>query len=182
MPRSRANLPPVAYGYHGIQRYKRQHLSVFAPVNWPYWALIGVGIFSGLYHSFLKYHTQMADEMSMHLAIGCVLIQVFTFRKPEWEQRRNTLVIVLGLTAFVIYHCVTDEFVMHVALFFGMSVTVSWKTSRITKETIQDQQVRKRLHSLTTFATCKFSFLASSRGCPNNCIQAQHSSPGSSGI
>jgi dihydroceramidase len=113
-----------------------------------------VGIFSGLYHSSLKYHTQMADEMSMHLAVGCVSIQVFTFQKPEWERRRNTLMIALGLTAFVIYHVITDEFVLHVAVFLGMNVAVSWKTSRIVKETIKDRMAKKKLHRLTTFATC----------------------------
>jgi dihydroceramidase len=159
LPRSRANHTPVLYGAHGIARYKRQNLSIFAPVNWPYWALIGVGIFSGLYHSSLKYPTQMMDEMSMHLCIGCVLIQVFTFRKTDAEQRRNTLLIAGGLGAFVIYHCVTDEFIMHVAVFFAMSVTVSWKTSKIVKQTIKDSEVRKRLHKLNTFATCKPSLV-----------------------
>ncbi|KIV99578.1 uncharacterized protein PV09_08755 [Verruconis gallopava] len=144
----------VLYGYHGIRRCRRQNLGLFSPVNWTYWALVGVGLFSALYHASLKYHTQMGDEMSMHLATGTVFIQVFTFRKPAHEQRRNIVLIVVGLTAFVVYHCVTDEFVMHVVVFFGTSVTVSLKTSRIIKETIRDRAVRKRLHRLTTFATC----------------------------
>lgn len=58
---------PVGYGIHGIRRFKRQGGGAFEHTNLSYWALIGVGIFSGLYHTTLKYHTQMSDELSMHL-------------------------------------------------------------------------------------------------------------------
>lgn len=54
----------VGYGYLGIQRVKRQDISHFAAVNLPYWGLIGVGIFSTIYHSTLKYHTQMGKPPS----------------------------------------------------------------------------------------------------------------------
>ena len=95
----------------------------------------------------------MGDEMSMHLATGCVMIQEFTFRKSEWEQKRNTWAIVLGLTAFVIYHCVTDEFVLHIVVFFCTTMSISMKTSRIIKETVKSRETRKKLHRMTTLAT-----------------------------
>lgn len=56
----------VCYGIHGIRRYKRQNVGLFATVNLPYWGLIGVGTFSSLYHSTLKYHTQMCKSPSSH--------------------------------------------------------------------------------------------------------------------
>lgn len=152
-------------------RFKRQDVSPFATVNFPYWGLIAVGIASSVYHSTLKYHTQMgqskkpsyrsrltpivADEMSMHLAMGCVLMQVFNFRKPPDIQKRNSALIIGGLTTFIVYHCLTDEFVLHVAIFFGLSVTVSRMTSKITKETVKDRQHKKKLNRLTLMATCK---------------------------
>lgn len=131
-------------------------MSPFAAVNFPYWGLITVGLASGIYHSTLKYHTQMADEMSMHLAMGCVLMQVFNFRKPAHIQKRNSAIIVGGLTSFIIYHCLTDEFVLHVAIFFALSVTVSRMTSKITKETVKDPGQKKKLGTLVKTATCEW--------------------------
>ncbi|KAK3699210.1 hypothetical protein LTR37_016571 [Vermiconidia calcicola] len=148
-----SSLAYIGYGYLGIQRVKRQDISPFAAVNLPYWGLIGVGIFSTIYHSTLKYHTQMADEMSMHLATGCVLIQLYTFQQPPEIQRRNATIIVVGLTSFVIYHCVTDEFVLHLALFLALCITVAWKTRKVNHEKVTDESHRKKISSLTTLAT-----------------------------
>ena len=51
----------VGYAIHGIRRYKRQDVGMFSPVNLPYWGLIGIGVFSAIYHATLKYHTQMGE-------------------------------------------------------------------------------------------------------------------------
>lgn len=92
----------------------------------------------------------------MHLAMGCVLMQVFNFRKPPEVQKRNSAIIIGGLTSFIIYHCVTDEFVLHVIIFFSLSVTVSRMTSKITKETVKDPQHKKKLSTLVKTATGVF--------------------------
>ena len=91
--------------------------------------------------------------MAMHLAMACVLIQVWSWRQAPEIQRRNSAIIVVGLTSFIIYHCVTDEFVLHVVLFLCLSVSVAWKTRMIMKERITDSAQRKKLSSLLTFAT-----------------------------
>ncbi|SMQ54390.1 unnamed protein product [Zymoseptoria tritici ST99CH_1A5] len=143
----------VAYGIIGIQRYKRQDIGIFAGVNVSYWALIGVGICSGLYHTTLKYHTQMSDELSMHLAIGTVLQQVFTFKEPPRIQLRNTAIIVGILVPFVIYHCVTDEFIAHVILFFCMCWVVAWKVRKLIRERIIEKSHRDKMRGLLKFAT-----------------------------
>lgn len=117
-------------------------------MNWPYWGLIGVGIFSGLYHATLKYRTQMSDELSMHMAIGTVLNQVFNFQQPPSIQRRNTGIILGILVPFYIYHCLADEFVLHVILFIGMSITVVVKTQSIIALRIKDSTHKKRLTTL----------------------------------
>ncbi|CZT24257.1 related to YPC1-Alkaline Ceramidase [Ramularia collo-cygni] len=147
------SLAYIAYGIHGIRRYKRQDLSIFAGANLSYWALIGVGIFSGLYHLTLKYHTQMSDELSMHLAIGTVLQQVFTFKEPPKVQVRNTAIILGVLVPFVIYHCVADEFMLHVILFFCMSLIVARRVKKLIREQINDADHRAKLRSLVTLAT-----------------------------
>lgn len=91
----------------------------------------------------------------MHLAIGTVLQQVFTFKQPPKIQFRNTAIILGILVPFVIYRmnspicgpvsqadllldCVTDEFVLHVILFFCMSWIVAGKVRILIREQIKD--------------------------------------------
>ncbi|KAF2166059.1 hypothetical protein M409DRAFT_23787 [Zasmidium cellare ATCC 36951] len=143
----------IAYGIHGIRRFRRQGAGSFENTSLSYWALIGVGIFSGLYHTTLKYHTQMSDELSMHLAIGTVLQQTWCFQEPPKIQRRNTAIILGILVPFVIYHCVTDEFVLHVLLFFCMCWIVAYRVRYIIHIRIKEREHRQRLRSLLTFAS-----------------------------
>ena len=91
--------------------------------------------------------------MSMHLAMGCTLIQVFNFDQPPKIQQRNTTLIAVGLSAFIIYHCVTDEFVLHCILFIALSATVIWKTRRIIRERITEKSQKEKMSALATFAT-----------------------------
>lgn len=49
----------------------------------------------------------------------------------------------------------TDEFILHVIIFIGLSVTVSVMTSKITKETVENPEHKKKLSTLVKFATCK---------------------------
>lgn len=91
-----------------------------------------------------------ADEMSMHLTIGCGLIQLFTYdQSPEVRKRRTTFITV-GLASFIVYHCATDEFAMHVALFFTLCVTCIWKTRSIIHTRIQNPLEKERLSALAT--------------------------------
>jgi dihydroceramidase len=92
----------------------------------------------------------------MHLAMGCVLIRIFTFQRPPPVQRRNAIVIAVGLTSFVIYHCITDEFVLHVILFFGLSLTVGWQSYSLIQKSSKPDPDKKMLTSLVTFATCMY--------------------------
>lgn len=102
--------------------------------------------------------TPTADEMSMHLAMGCVLIQLFTFQQPPHLARRNAAIIVIGLASFVTYHCLTDEFILHVILFFSLSVLVGQKTRAIIRSTVKSQAHRDAMSSLATVATCTALF------------------------
>jgi dihydroceramidase len=97
----------------------------------------------------------------MHLAIGLVLNQVFGFQQPPEYRRRVTLVLLGILVPFFIYHCVADEFVLHVVLFFGMSVVVTRKTQQIIKLRMKDPVHRKKMANLATFGTGSYSVLHS---------------------
>ncbi|KAI5363266.1 putative alkaline ceramidase [Septoria linicola] len=152
------SLAYVAYGIHGIRRSKRHDIGIFSITNSSYFALIGVGVFSGLYHTTLKYHTQMSDELSMHVAIATVLLQVYTFQEPLAIQRRNAAIILGIIIPFVIYHCLTDEFILHVILFSGMSITVARRIRHIIRIRIKEKAQRAKLRSLVTFATASSLF------------------------
>lgn len=89
----------------------------------------------------------------MHLAIGTVLHQLFTFSEPPAIQRRNTAIILGVIVPFVIYHCVTDEFLLHVILFTGMSVIVARKTGHLIRTRITDKAQKKKLKFLIRIAT-----------------------------
>lgn len=106
----------------------------------------------------------------MHLAMGCVLIRLFTFQQLPEIQRRNAAIIVVGLTSFIVYHCITDEFVLHVMLFFGLSVTVGWQTRGLIRNEKGDKAHKKKLTSLLNFATCRCSELPNSRNAPR-CVK-----------
>ena len=89
----------------------------------------------------------------MHLAMGCVLIQIFSFEQPPDVQKKRAALIVIGETSFIAYHCITDEFVLHVVLFITLSFTVGWKTRRLIKERIKDEAHRRKLSALVNFGT-----------------------------
>lgn len=103
----------------------------------------------------------MSDELSMHVAIGTVLHQVFTFQQPRERQRLVRIVLLSILLPFYIYHCLADEFAVHVLLFLGMVLTVVGKTSQLVKQRIKDAGKRRRLSALTSLATfCAFAAYA----------------------
>jgi len=60
----------VIYGVQGIRRFKRQDVALFSTPNMSYMALVGIGIFSSVYHSTLKYHTQMGRRASRDLQVA----------------------------------------------------------------------------------------------------------------
>ena len=100
----------------------------------------------------------MSDELSMHVAIATVLLQVYTFQEPLAIQRRNTAIILGIIVPFVIYHCLTDEFILHVILFFGMSITVARRIRYIIRLRIKEAGQRAKLRGLVTFATASSLF------------------------
>jgi dihydroceramidase len=95
----------------------------------------------------------LADELSMHLAIGTMMHRVFTFEQPLATQRRVTALILGVLVPFFIYHCVADEFLLHVLLFAGMVIAITFKTSSIITARIPSESDRRRLIKLVHFGS-----------------------------
>ena len=94
----------------------------------------------------------------MHLAMGTILHQIFTFQEPPSIQRRNTAIILGILVPFVIYHCLADEFVLHVILFLSMTILVVGKTNRIISGQVHDRNQRKKIKALATFGALTAGF------------------------
>jgi dihydroceramidase len=90
----------------------------------------------------------------MHLATGTVMHRVFTFEQPLATQRRVTALILGVLVPFFIYHCVADEFLLHVLIFLGMVILVTRKTSAIITARIPSESDRRRLINLVHFGSC----------------------------
>ncbi len=94
----------------------------------------------------------------MHLAMGCSLISMYNYQQPPHIQKRNSIIIVVGLTSFITYHCLTDEFVMHVILFVSLSVIAVRKTRLLIKGQVKDPDRKAKLSSLATFGACSALF------------------------
>jgi dihydroceramidase len=89
----------------------------------------------------------------MHLAIGTVMHRVFTFEQPLATQRKVTALILGVLVPFFIYHCVADEFVLHVILFLGMVILITWKTRSIISARVPSEADRRKLANLVHFGS-----------------------------
>ncbi|OJJ32502.1 hypothetical protein ASPWEDRAFT_175783 [Aspergillus wentii DTO 134E9] len=116
------NLTYILYALYGIHRLRQKANSNILRAL-PYWGLMGVGICSGIFHTSLKYHTQMMDDLSMLLTTTPILHRVLTVG----VERGNSILvaILLGsiLTTIVIFHVATDELLLH-SLFFVGSIAV----------------------------------------------------------
>jgi dihydroceramidase len=94
----------------------------------------------------------------MHVAMATVLHRVYTFQRPPETHWKVTAVILGILVPFLIYHCVADEFTMHVILFISMTVVVTTRTRNIIKERVKERSHRKRMTTLATFGSSTAAF------------------------
>ncbi|KAH8656848.1 ceramidase [Ilyonectria robusta] len=151
-----SSLVYVVYGFYGL--FNGRQNSPTGPRLVSYCGLIGVGVCSGAYHMTLKYHTQMSDELSMHLLTTPLVYRVLTFNTSP---QRTKLVGVITLTLFTITmvaHMVMDEFILH-AVMFGLSVVII--TVRITQlipQRFSDPVVRKTLQTTARMGCLSFLF------------------------
>jgi hypothetical protein len=57
------------------------------------------------------------DELSMHIATATVLHRVFTFDKSLSLTVSSGLISATLMAAFITWHCIADELIMHSVLF-----------------------------------------------------------------
>ncbi|KAJ5580072.1 uncharacterized protein N7459_006057 [Penicillium hispanicum] len=146
----------IAYGIYGLGRLRQKPQAGFRSIS--YLGLIGVGVCSAGYHMTLKYHTQMSDELSMHLLTTPLLYRILTFQASPQRTRLVGIVLLTLFTIVMVVHMVMDEFLLH-AVSFGLAVyLIATRTLNIIPQQVPDPAVRKPLRNIAFFGCFCFLF------------------------
>ncbi|KAG9229964.1 ceramidase-domain-containing protein [Amylocarpus encephaloides] len=141
------NLTYIFYAYQGMRKNSNRPDALLR--NLPYLGLASVGIGSGLFHSTLKNYTQWGDELSMLVATATVLHRLFTFDKSlAYTAVYGTIGTAL-MVAFITWHCITDELIMHSVVFAIMIAIVGVKTHSMIGARVTDPAVQRDVKSLS---------------------------------
>ncbi|QPC69515.1 hypothetical protein HYE68_000267 [Fusarium pseudograminearum] len=124
----------------------------------PYCGLMGVGICSGGYHMTLKYHTQMFDELSMHLLTTPLLYRLLSYDASPQRTKVVGLVLSMLFTTVMITHVVLDEFLLH-AISFGLRVLIIARRSlQIISQRTLELDTRRDLRNISIAGISFFIF------------------------
>ncbi|KFG81407.1 putative alkaline phytoceramidase [Metarhizium anisopliae] len=148
-----SSLVYVAYGIYGLAHGRRNGSRLVS-----YCGLIGVGVCSAGYHMTLKYHTQMSDELSMHLLSTPLLHRVLTFNKSERYTKTAGVVLFVLFTVVMAAHMLMDEFLLH-ATTFGFAVyMIATRVMKLIPQQVPDPQTRSNIKKIARFGTISFGF------------------------
>ncbi|KAI5455625.1 ceramidase [Mariannaea sp. PMI_226] len=146
----------VAYGLYGL--FHRSQKPWTGPRLASYCGLIGVGICSGAYHMTLKYHTQMSDELSMHLLTTPLIHRLLTYKASPQRTRLIGLILLTLFTVVMVTHMVMDEFLLHAST-FGLGVyIIATRVRKMIPQQVPDPRSRKTLQNISTFGCLSFAF------------------------
>ncbi|KAL3458738.1 ceramidase [Aspergillus heterothallicus] len=156
---SLTNLIYVIYGVYGLRQLRRKANRNIDPLRaLPYWGLIGVGLCSFAFHVSLKYHTQMMDDLSMHLATTPVLHRVLTVN----SSRRGSIITAVVLSAMLLFlitfHVMTDELILHSVSFVGTVTAIGVHTIRLVRtRTPPGSAARRQLWGIVILGAAIFN-------------------------
>ncbi|KAJ5772978.1 alkaline phytoceramidase [Penicillium paradoxum] len=146
----------VGYGIYGLLQLHRKKQTGYRSIS--YLGLIGVGVCSASYHMTLKYHTQMSDELSMHLLTTPLLYRILTFQASPQRTKIVGIVLSTLFTIVMVTHMVMDEFLLH-ATTFGLAVyLIATRMLKIIPDQVPDPKIRRTLRNLTFFGCFSFVF------------------------
>ncbi|RTE84802.1 hypothetical protein BHE90_000667 [Fusarium euwallaceae] len=150
-----SSLAYIAYGLYGLHSYP-QFPTGSRLLLWC--GLVGVGICSSAYHMTLKYHTQMSDELSMHLLTTPLVYRLITFKASP--QRTILIGTVLSslFTLVMVTHVVLDEFVLHAVTFASGVLIVATQSPKMVSEHVPDPRTRQNLRNISLFGSSCFAF------------------------
>jgi dihydroceramidase len=95
----------------------------------------------------------MGDDLSMFLAVGTLLHQLFTFDATPSRRVLVTTLILGTILPVSIYHCWTNEIVVHEIVFGAMVILCGRKIRWLIKDKIVNTESRKRLGTLATLGS-----------------------------
>ncbi|KAL2840778.1 ceramidase [Aspergillus pseudoustus] len=145
------------FGLHGLAQLRRRNQASLSRCI-PYLGLIGVGVCSGGYHMTLKYHTQMSDELSMHLLTTPLLYRILTFQTSAEYTRLVGGILGAIFTLVMVVHMVMDEFLLH-AVSFGLAVLlITTRTMKTIPLQIPDSRIRAKIRGVSRFGLFCFIF------------------------
>ncbi|KAM3429256.1 hypothetical protein MY4824_008343 [Beauveria thailandica] len=151
-----SSLAFVAYGVYGLSRFDLKSQTSARLIS--YCGLIGVGVCSAGYHMTLKYHTQMSDELSMHLLTTPLLYRLLTFQSSP--RRTKFVGVLLGIlfTTVMVTHMLMDEFLLHATTFgFGVYL-IATRILNIISQQAPDGCIRHNLRNIAIFGCLNFAF------------------------
>lgn len=89
----------------------------------------------------------------MFLAVGALLHQLLTFEASQRQRLIITAAILGTLIPVSIYHCVTDEIIVHEVAFGAMVIMVGRKIRELIRERIKNAESQRRLRRMASFGT-----------------------------
>ncbi|BCS20243.1 ceramidase [Aspergillus puulaauensis] len=146
-----------AFGLYGLAKLQRKQQASFSRCI-PYYGLIGVGVCSAGYHMTLKYHTQMSDELSMHLLTTPLLYRILTFQMGPQHTRLVGAILLALFTIVMVVHMVMDEFLLHAVSFGAAALLITIRTMKTIPRQIPDPSIRGNMRRISRFGLCCFLF------------------------
>ncbi|KAI9054763.1 hypothetical protein LZ554_001912 [Drepanopeziza brunnea f. sp. 'monogermtubi'] len=138
------NLTYIGLGIRGIINTRKHGERSIGPML-PYIALINLGIASSLFHSSLKYGTQMCDEFSMLIATFLVFYRLLNFSQTRFSPRSLLLGLSGLMGAVIISQVLTGESTLQQIVFTTM-VYWLWHTCfKLISKLEGDDAMRKKM-------------------------------------
>ncbi|KAH7309736.1 ceramidase [Stachybotrys elegans] len=148
-----SSLTFVAFGLYGLFIYPG---SPTGPRLVSYCGLIGVGLCSAGYHMTLKYHTQMSDELSMHLLTTPLIYRLLTYKATPQRTKWIGIGLSTLFTIVMVTHMVMDEFLLHASTFgLGVYVIVTG-VIKVIPHQVPDPKLRSTLRNTTNMGLAFF--------------------------
>lgn len=95
----------------------------------------------------------------MFLAVGALLQQLLTFEASP-VQRRNVTFLILGtLVPVSIYHCWTDEIIVHEIAFGTMVFLCGRKIRQLIRGRVKNAEARRRLGRMASFGMGQYTII-----------------------
>ncbi|KAJ5165950.1 hypothetical protein N7492_006246 [Penicillium capsulatum] len=146
----------IAYGIYGLRFLNQRQQAGYRSIS--YYGLIGVGVCSAGYHMTLKYHTQMSDELSMHLLTTPLLYRILTFKASPQRTKIIGIALLASFTVVMVVHMVMDEFLLH-AVSFGLGVyMIAARTLKIVAQQVPEPNLQKKIRHIAIFGSFCFLF------------------------